>query len=88
MSTSTTTTAALDWIARGFLPLPIPFRSKRPVVDCWQALRIGKADVSRYFNGARQNIGVLLGEPRGAADLDLDCPEALPRRRHWRPLRG
>lgn len=69
--------AALSWIERGFLPVPIPFRSKRPVLEGWPSLRIGKADVARYFNGAPQNIGLLLGTPYGLADVDCDCPEAL-----------
>jgi hypothetical protein len=69
--------AALGWVERGFLPVPIPFRSKRPVIEGWPSLRIGKADVARFFNGGPQNIGVLLGEPYGAADLDLDCAEAI-----------
>ena len=71
------TNAALDWIERGFLPVPIPFREKKPVIEEWQKLRIDKASVPRYFNGQAQNNGVLLGEPYGAADMDLDCPEAI-----------
>ncbi len=73
----TPTAGALDWIARGFYPVPVPFRAKKPILEAWQRLRIGAADVEKHFNGAQQNIGVLLGEPYGAADLDLDCPEAI-----------
>jgi P4 family phage/plasmid primase-like protien len=64
-------------IERGFFPVPIPFREKRPVIEGWPDLRITAADVATYFNGAPQNIGVLLGEPYGAADIDLDCGEAI-----------
>ena len=36
------------------------------------------ATLPEYFNGAEQNIGVLLGDPSGhTVDVDLDCPEAL-----------
>jgi putative DNA primase/helicase len=44
----------------------------------WQNLRIGEADAPRYFNGAPQNVGVILGEASGdLVDADLDCPEAV-----------
>ena len=40
--------------------------------------RITEATAHRYFNGAAQNIGVLLGEASGdLVDLDLDCYEAV-----------
>ena len=32
--------AALDYIARGMAPIPVPFRKKGPVFDDWQSLRI------------------------------------------------
>ena len=69
--------AALSWIERGYLPVPIPYREKRPVIEGWPALRITRDDVPQHFNGQPKNIGVLLGEPYGAADIDLDCFEAI-----------
>lgn len=66
----------MDWIERGFLPIPIPSGSKRPTLKNWPALRITKSDVPQYFPGGPQNTGVLLGE-RGAADLDLDVAESI-----------
>lgn len=79
------TAMALDWIKREYFPVPIPHKSKNPGApraeggggSGWQKLRITAADVPKYFNGQQQNIGVLLGEPYGAADIDLDCPEAI-----------
>jgi Bifunctional DNA primase/polymerase, N-terminal len=68
--------AALDYIARGFAPVPIPFRSKGPILDGWQNLRITAEEAPQYFNGEAQNIGVILG-PNGLTDIDLDCPEAI-----------
>ncbi len=74
--------SALD-IARRFLelgwqPVPVPHRSKNPGFDGWQNLRITQEDAQKYFNGAPQNIGVLLGAPsKGLVDIDLDCPEAV-----------
>jgi hypothetical protein len=33
--------AALAWIEKGFLPVPIPHLSKRPVLHNWERLEIG-----------------------------------------------
>ena len=69
---------ALDYIGRGWAPVPIPYRKKGPVLDEWPKLRISAVDAPEYFNGARQNVGVILGGASGnLADVDLDCPEAL-----------
>jgi putative DNA primase/helicase len=69
--------AAQNWVARGFFPIPIPFREKSPKLEGWQSLRLRADDVPRYFNGVPQNIGVLLGDDYGATDIDLDCAQAL-----------
>jgi len=69
--------AAQRWIERGYWPLPVPFREKRPVEEGWQNLRITLEMVPKYFNGAQQNIGVLLGDRYNSADVDLDCHEAI-----------
>jgi hypothetical protein len=56
---------------KGLAVVPIIFRSKKPVIDEWQ-------DAPNYFNGGKQNIGVILGGASGGfVDLDLDCPEAI-----------
>ncbi len=69
--------AALDWCERGYLPVPIPHRSKKPVLLEWQNLRIDSSTAQQYFNEPIQNIGVLLGDQYGSADADCDCPEAV-----------
>jgi putative DNA primase/helicase len=69
--------AARDWLRREFLPVPVPFRSKKPAIERWQSLRMTTADVPRYFKGGPQNIGVRLGAPHGESDIDADCPEAI-----------
>ena len=70
--------AAQGYIARGWAPVPIPYRKKAPVLDGWPTLRVTADDASRYFNGGLQNIGILLGQPSGnLVDADLDCAEAL-----------
>jgi hypothetical protein len=69
---------ALDYIALGWAPIPIPFKTKHPVVKKWQEMRITKSGATQHFNSAPQNIGVLMGAPSaGLTDVDLDCPEAV-----------
>ena len=68
---------ARDYIARGWTPVPIPYRTKIPVDAGWQLRRIDGDTVGNYFNGALQNISVALGpQSNGLCDVDLDCPEA------------
>lgn len=65
--------------------VPIPFRTKRPVIDGWQDLRLALDDLHHHFSG-RSNVGVLLGEASNwLIDVDLDhalavglAPEFLP----------
>jgi putative DNA primase/helicase len=69
--------AAASYIDGGLYPIPVPTRSKHPLIEDWPNLRLTKPDLSRYFNGAPSNIGVILGDERGTADVDLDCVEAI-----------
>jgi putative DNA primase/helicase len=57
--------AARDYIARGWRVIPVPFRSKKPTLHDWPALRLNEGDISTHFNGQPSNIGGLLGEPSG-----------------------
>lgn len=69
---------ALQHIAEGRSPVPVPHRSKRPIVDEWQKLRITADTASQYFNSRPQNVGVILGTASSnEVDIDLDCAEAL-----------
>jgi len=73
----TTLETALEYIGRGWSPVPVPHKSKGPTANAWQKLRITEADAPQWFNGEAQNIGVLLGEASGGlTDADLDWPEA------------
>ena len=77
---------ASEYIARGWAPIPVPWRSKNPGYDGWQHLRVTADTLHQYFNGTRQNVGVLLGDPSGGlVDIDLDCPEVLIAARHFLP---
>jgi hypothetical protein len=69
---------AIEYRSRGWAPIPIPWRDKNPGYVGWQHLRVTPETLGAHFNGVRQNIGVLLGEPSSwLVDIDLDCPEAL-----------
>lgn len=69
--------SARDYRARGWRPIPVPFRQKGPIIKRWQHLRIESDDLPQYFKG-RCNVGVLTGEPsRWLIDIDLDHPLAV-----------
>ena len=69
---------ALDYIRRGWNPVPIPFKKKTPLDRDWQNRIIDESTAPRFFNGGTQNIGIQLGPAsRGLTDLDLDCAEAV-----------
>jgi len=80
--------AAIAWIRKGFSPVPVPHRSKRPVLNGWERLEITIDVASRYFNDRPQNIGLLLGDRCGSADVDCDCPEAITAARQLLPETG
>lgn len=70
--------AALDYIDRGWRPIPIPSRKKAPQENDWQTLKIKRSEVRDYFADPDGNIGVRLGTASdGLTDVDLDCDEAL-----------
>ncbi len=69
--------AARSYLKRGWIPLPVPFRSKNPGFIGWQKFRVTEDELPKHFNERQQNIGVLLGEVSGdLVDVDLDCAEA------------
>lgn len=77
---------ASSYKARGWNPVPIPYRKKKPIDDAWQTRDLTDAALPKYFNGALQNVGVQLG-PRsnGLTDIDLDCREAISLARYFLP---
>lgn len=62
----------------GWMPLPVPFKSKNPSFTNWSQFSITESVLSKHFGAKPQNIGVLLGTPsRGLVDIDLDCAETV-----------
>lgn len=69
---------AQQYSARGWTSVPVPVKTKRPVLPGWQKLHFENGDVARLFGEAPQNVSVLLGPASGGlTDLDLDCMEAV-----------
>jgi P4 family phage/plasmid primase-like protien len=70
-------TTIKGYLGKGWSPIPLVAKEKRPSVPNWQDLRIEWDSVPKYWpNG--EGIGILLGEPSGGlVDSDLDCEEAV-----------
>jgi hypothetical protein len=69
---------ATSYAHRGWAVIPVPDRSKDPGIPGWPKLRLKEPDLAQYFNGHRQNIGVLTGEPSNwLVDVDLDHPRCI-----------
>ena len=84
---TSTLAAALWWVELGRFPVPVPLGEKGPTLPAWQELRPTAKDLAQFFSG-HCNIGVLHGEPRGAADADLDCLEAMAAWLEYAPPTG
>lgn len=67
--------AARAYLGRGWCPIPLAPRDKRPVLGAWPELRPTEAELPRLFE-PHSNVGIHLG-PSGVVDVDLDCPEAV-----------
>ena len=82
MTIESIATAALDYAKRGWKPVPMNRKTKKPMGKEWQKRPFDPAQ----FNGNAQNIGIQLGTVSGGlADVDLDtmlaiglAPEFLP----------
>ena len=66
---------AREYLERGWQPLPLVAKGKKPTQDEWQKLKIGKDQIHSYFTDA-SNIGTLLGEPSGWL-IDIDCDSEM-----------
>ena len=69
---------AREYFERGWNPIPIDYREKKPRGEEWQKNKITAATLPKYFNGQPMNVGIQLGPmSRGLTDVDLDSPEAV-----------
>jgi len=69
--------AAGRYVRAGFAVVPVPHRSKGPVLEGWEALRLTPDELPEHFNGRPQNVGLILGQPSGdLVDVDQDAAEA------------
>jgi hypothetical protein len=72
MSPQTVAAAAIDYARRGWKPVPIGRKSKKPTDKGWQKRPFDPA------HGDAQNVAVQLGAvSNGLADVDLDCVDAI-----------
>ena len=65
---------ATEYFLKGWQPIPIPFRSKNPNFPNWHLQHTKTVvELTAFFNGKPQNIGILLGKPsNNLVDVDLD----------------
>ena len=75
--------SVIQYIRRGWCPIPIPYGSKAPRWPEWQKLRPDTVDLAKLFPDVRMNVGISLGAASGGlVDLDLDCQEARASAKH------
>ena len=66
--------AAVSYAARGWKPVPLSRKTKKPIGKDWQKRPFDRAQ----FNGNAQNIAVQLGAASGGlCDVDLDSQRAI-----------
>jgi len=69
---------ARSYLARGWNPIPISRRTKKPIGKDWQHRRLDSETAAAAFNRSDLNVGVQLGPmSNGLSDVDLDCREAV-----------
>jgi hypothetical protein len=46
----------LDYISHGFSPIPVPFRTKKPIIKEWNKLTVTANNFETHFDGSPTNI--------------------------------
>src|SRR5262249_40360335 len=73
------------YLKNGLQPVPVPERSKGPILPEWQHFSCALDAVHLYFSSGA-NIGLLLGaRSHGLCDIDLDVHEACVLAPHFLP---
>ena len=68
---------ALEYIAAGHSPIPIPHKAKVPNVRGWQKLRITREAARNTLTALSRMSASSSAAHRGELDVDLDCAEAV-----------
>ena len=69
--------SAINYKNNGWSIIPVPEKTKIPVISAWQNRKPEDCAPEREFSSP-SNIGVILGENSGGLiDIDLDCSEAI-----------
>jgi putative DNA primase/helicase len=77
---------ALDYIGRGWRPVPVAYGKKGGGPTGWEELDITSSTAKKYFSRRKQNIGIRLGKASGGlVDVDLDSVEAVAAAGHYFP---
>src|SRR6266699_2493734 len=83
-----TLTYAHEYLDRGFVPIPVEFKSKACTLKDWPNFRCNHDELKALFRPPC-NIGVVLGQRSGGlVDIDLDCEEAIALAPHMLPPTG
>jgi putative DNA primase/helicase len=68
---------AINYIRRGWAPIPLPRGKKAPNNDYWPQFRATEENAHKHFHDP-MNVSVILGQASGGlVDIDIDCSEAL-----------
>jgi len=85
MSAETIADSALAYAKRGWRPVPLGRKSKKPIGKGWQKRPFDP----RAFNGNGQNVAVQLGAASaGLCDVDLDSMTAIGLATEFLPATG
>jgi putative DNA primase/helicase len=77
--------AAISYMEKGYCPIPVEAKSKKPINKEWQKLKISQEEAPEYFSN-NSNIGIVLGTASGnLVDVDLDHPDAVLFASHFFP---
>ena len=77
--------AALAYSGRGWKPVPVSRKTKKPIGREWHQRPFNPAQ----FDGNAQNVALQLGaESGGLCDVDLDCSDAIGLAPEFLPATG
>jgi hypothetical protein len=85
MTHRTIADAAIDYAKRGWKPVPLGRKTKKPTEKGWATRPFSPAQ----FNGNAQNVALQLGAASGGlVDVDLDCMDAIGLAPEFLPATG